>query len=310
MELSPPRSSWKRRLGKFALGLGLMLIPALYCGISLYSAHELTRAHNRPIHWTPEQISVDALPWTTRTEDGLTLRGWYCPTPERHHLLVLVHGLWGNRDEMAGQARDLHKLGYDVILFDLRGHGLSDPSRVTMGRRERNDLRAVLAWAKLEGFAPDQIGWLGNSMGASTLLMEAARNPSITAAVIDSPYGSLPELLNTQLSEHSGLPKIFNPGILLAARHVFGVRTDDLIPINAANSWGDRPLLLIHGEADSIVPVRQARRIATAAGKNCRAVTLPGVEHVAAYRAYPANYVAAVDRFFLTNLRPYSGDLP
>ncbi len=305
--------SWlsrRRRLIFCLIGVLLILIPGVYAGISLYSAHELTRAHNRAIHWLPEQISTGALPWSARTEDGLVIRGWYCPTPQRHHLLVMVHGLWANRDEMAGQARDLHALGYDVLLFDLRGHGLSDPSRVTMGRRERSDLRAVLTWARREGFDPDQIGWLGNSMGASTLLFEAARNPAITAAVIDSPYGSLPELLNTQLSAHSGLPKLFNPGILLAARLCFGVRTDDLIPIQAANYWGDRPLLVIHGEADSIVPVRQARRIATAAGKNCRTVTLPGVEHVEAYRSYPINYVAAVDQFFHKNLRPHLGEVP
>ena len=283
---------------------GILLSMMVYGAICLYSAHELTRAHNRPIHWLPEMISSHALPWSTRTADGVMLRGWYCPTPERRHLIVMLHGLWANRDEMSGQARDLHALGYDVLLFDLRGHGLSDASRVTMGRRERNDIRAVVAWSRAEGFTPDQVGWLGNSMGASTLLMEAATNPSITAAVIDSPYGNLPELLNTQLSEHSGLPRMFNPGILLAARLVFGVRTDNLIPINSAAGWGERPLLVIHGEADSIVPVGQARRIGTAAGKNCRTLTLPGVEHVAAYRAYPTNYVATVDRFFHKNLRP------
>ncbi len=300
--------SGKKRPSRRRLMLGMIILPCLsiivtYGAVCLYSAHELTRAHNRPVQWSPEDISAHALPWSTTTADGLVLRGWYCPTPERKHLLVMVHGLWANRDEMAGQARDLHALGYDVLLFDLRGHGLSDPARVTMGRLERRDLRAVLAWSKAEGFEPDQVGWLGNSMGASTLLMEAATNPSITAAVIDSPYGNLPELLNTQLSAHSGLPRIFNPGILLAARHVFGVRTDDLVPINAATGWGERPMLLIHGEADTIVPVKQAHRIATAAGKNCRTVTLPGVEHVAAYRAYGHRYVAAVDRFFHHSLR-------
>jgi pimeloyl-ACP methyl ester carboxylesterase len=199
---------------------------------------------------------------------------------------------------MAWLGRDLHRRGYDILLFDLRGHGQSDPSRLFMGRRERADIRAVLAWANRRGFAPDQIGWVGYSMGASTVLMEGAQNPAIRAAVLDSPYGNLPELLNQQLTYHSHLPRIFNPGILLAARWVFGVRTDDLVPIRSARKWGDRPLFLIHGEADSIVPVRHARLLAQAAGPTCRAVTLPGVEHVQAYRLNPRGYVAAVDRFF------------
>jgi alpha-beta hydrolase superfamily lysophospholipase len=277
-------------------------LVAAYLSVSLLSADRLTRPHNHSFALDPSVVSDAATPWSVRTEDGLTLRGWYHPTPEKRHLVVLVHGLWNSWHQMAGLGRDLHDRGYDVLLFDLRGHGQSDPSRVSMGRRERGDLRAVLAWARREGFPPERIGWLGQSLGASTLLMEAARNPNIRVAVIDSPYGNLPELLDQQLSRHSHLPRFFNPGILTAAYLAYGVRTDDLVPIRAARSWGDRPLLLIHGEADTTVPVRQARLIAQAAGSSCEAVWLPGVEHVRAYRADPEEYVARVDAFFTRNL--------
>lgn len=276
-----------------------------YLGVSILTADLLTRPSNRPLTLHPKAVSPDATPWSVRTSDGLTLRGWYYPTPQHRRLIVLVHGLWASWPEMAALGRDLHQHGgYDVLLFDLRGHGQSDPSRVFMGRRERGDLRAVLAWADRQGFSHDRVGWLGYSMGASTLLMEAAQNARIRVAVIDSPYGSLPELLNTQLPRHSHLPSWFNPGILTAARLAFGVRTDDLVPIRSARRWGRRPLLLIHGEADSIVPVSQARQLARAVGPTCEAVTLPGVEHVQAYDCDPERYVAAVESFFDRHLAP------
>jgi pimeloyl-ACP methyl ester carboxylesterase len=281
-----------------------ILLVLAYLGISLLTADLLTRPTNHPQVIDPKLVSPTAIAWKTRTTDGLTLRGWYCPTPERRHLVVLVHGMWSSWDEMAALGHDLHAHGFDVLLFNLRGHGQSDPSRLSMGRRERNDLRAVMAWAAGQGFTPDRIGWLGYSMGASTLLMEAAQNPDIKVAVIDSPYGSLPELLEAQLPQHSHLPRWFNPGILAAARLVFDVRTDDLVPIRSARRWGHRPLLLIHGEADSIVPVGQARRLASAAGPSCRSVTLPGVEHTQAYEADPVRYVTAVDTFFNRHLSP------
>src|SRR5271167_3556240 len=130
---------------------------------------------------------------------------------------------------MASLGRDLHRSGFDVLLFDVRGHSQSDSSRLYLGRRERADIRAVMAWSFAQGFSHDRVGWLGYSMGGSTVLMEAALNPQIQAAVLDSPYGDLPKLLDTQLSQHSGLPSWFNPGILLAARWIYGVRTDDLV---------------------------------------------------------------------------------
>jgi uncharacterized protein len=280
------------------------LFGLAYVGVAWFTADRLTRATNRPLAMDPYRLSPDVEAWSTRTADGLTLRGWYLSTTERRHLIVLVHGMWSSWLEMAALGRDLHQSGFDVLLFDLRGHGQSDPSRLYLGRRERNDIRAVMRWAESAGFAEDRIGWLGYSMGASTLLMEAARNPRIHAAVIDSPYGDLPKLLNSQLSKHSGLPGWFNPGILLAARLCYGVRTDDLVPIRYARAWGHRPLLLIHGESDSIVPVDQAQKLAEAIGSSCRTLTLPGVEHVQAYQSDPDNYVRLVGRFFNKNLTP------
>ncbi len=294
-------------LGRWVTGalVGVALLLAVgYAGVSLFTAERLTRPTNQPLRIDPRRLGGDAQAWSARTSDGVTLRGWYLSTPERRRLIVLVHGMWSSWLEMAALGRDLHRGGYDVLLFDLRGHGQSDPSRLTLGRRERADLRAVMNWAGAEGFTRDRIGWLGYSMGASTLLLEAAGNPDIQVVVMDSPYGDLPALLKNQLSKHSHLPGWFNPGILTAARWVYGVRTDDLVPIRAARLWGDRPLLLIHGESDSIVPVSQAYQLAAAAGASCLTLTLPGVEHVQAYETDPQGYVTLIEEFFQDHLSP------
>jgi alpha-beta hydrolase superfamily lysophospholipase len=286
-------------LGSIVAALGLV-----YGGVSLFTADRLTRPTNHPARFDLRSWDAGALAWSTRTDDRITLRGWYLPTPDRRHLIVLVHGMWSSWLEMAALGRDLHERGFDVLLFDLRGHGQSDPSRLSLGRRERADIRAVMSWAQAAGFTDDRVGWLGYSMGGSTVLMEAARNPRIQAAVLDSPYGDLPKLLKVQLSKHSGLPYWFNPGILLAARLVYGVRTDDLVPTRFARAWGERPLLVIHGESDTIVPVSQARELARAAGACCLTVTLPGVDHVKCYESDPEAYVQAVGTFFDEHLTP------
>jgi dipeptidyl aminopeptidase/acylaminoacyl peptidase len=293
-----------RRVAAAILVLAVMLFGLTYVGVAVATAERLTRPTNRPLSVDPREISRDVRPWSTRTADGLTLRGWYLPTGNQRHLIVLVHGMWSSWLEMAGLGRDLHDAGFDVLLFDLRGHGESDASRLYLGRRERTDIRAVMAWAKSEGFSHDRIGWLGYSMGGSTVLMEAARNPEIQVAVVDSPYGDLPKLLEHQLSKHSGLPRWFNPGILMAARWVFGVRTDDLVPIRSAREWGERPLLLIHGESDTIVPIGQARDLARTLGASCLMLTLPGVEHVQAYPSDPQRYIQTVSSFFTSHLSP------
>jgi uncharacterized protein len=304
MDSTVPRPRRVLRILRRLAVVGILVGCLGYAGISLLVAHVLTRPNNRDNTTDPYEVSPDVLAWSAKTADGLTLRGWYCPTPKHRRLIVLIHGMGGSRDEMARIGRDLHAEGYDVLLFDLRGHGRSDPSRLYMGGRERADVRAVLDWATRKGYSVDRVGWLGYSMGASTLLMEAAQNARIKAVVLDSPFGDLPELLDRQLTQHSHLPRLFNPGILTAARLAYGVRTDNLVPIRSARQWGHRPMLLIHGEADSIVPVKQARQIAGTIGPDCQTVILPGVEHVGAYNQAPSRYIAAVDRFFDRNLAP------
>lgn len=302
MDPTPPRPRRAFRLIWNVTSAAVLLPIILYASVSLMVAHVLTRPNNRPNVTDPREVGDEVRAWSAKTSDGLTLRGWYCPTATRRRLIVLVHGMGGSRDEMTRIGHDLHAEGYDVLLFDLRGHGSSDQSRLTMGARERGDLRAVLDWSARQGYSPDRVGWLGHSMGASTLLMEAAQNAKIKTVVLDSPFGNLPELLDRQLTEHSHLPRWFNPGILTAARIAFGVRTDNLLPVRSALLWGRRPLLLIHGEADSIVPVQQARQLARAIGPTCQSVILPGVEHVGAYNDSPDRYITAVDRFFDRNL--------
>ncbi len=44
-----------------------------------------------------------------------------------------------------------------------------------------------MKWTTGQDFARDRIGWLGSSMGTSTLVMEAAQNPNnrVAVAVLD-----------------------------------------------------------------------------------------------------------------------------
>jgi alpha-beta hydrolase superfamily lysophospholipase len=293
----------RRRLARAAAGLAALLATA-YLGIAFYAAHKLTSPRHRDGRADARAIDPAAVDWTATAEDGLTLRGWYFPTPAHRRLAIFVHGLWDRWDVIAPQAADLHRRGFDVLAFDLRGHGRSDRDRLSMGHRERRDVRAALRWAKEEGFTPDRIGWVGYSLGGAIVVMEAAENPEIRVGVVDSPFGDLPEVLDAQLARHSGLPGFFNPAILLAARVAFDVPVGDLVPIRAAARWGDRPLLVIHGTADHLVPPDQSRRLAGAAGPSAELVIVPGVRHIEAHKADPSGYTDRLAAFLDAHLAP------
>ncbi len=296
-----PNLGTRHRLAIRSVSILSLLCLLVYLTVSVISAHILTLPRSRPITLQPGWISARSENWSVVCEDGVRIQGWYCPVeqPEMRPLIVLVHGLGENRQNVAGQAKGLVDRGYNVLLFDLRGHGESDAElRISLGRRERRDLRAVLKWALAKGYETDEIGWVGYSMGGATLIMEAASNRSIRTVAVDSAFGDLPAILESQLSIESGLPALFNPGILLAAGWLFDSPVADLVPAESARKWGHRPLLVIHGVQDSLVPKRQAEAIAKAAGQECQVVYLPQVGHCEAFKSDPKGYIDRLDRFF------------
>ncbi len=209
---------------------------------------------------------------------------------------------------MAGLGRDLHDAGFDVLLFDLRGHGQSDPSRLYLGRRERNDIRAVMDWAESEGFTHDRIGWLGYSMGGSTLLMEACPQSGDPGRRVRQPVRRPAPACWTRSSAST------------ADCRAGSTRASCWRPVGSTacgpTTWSrsgspgrgaSGPLLLIHGESDTTVPVGQARELARTLGASCLTLTLPGVEHVQAYQSDPDGYVRTVGSFFDAPPQPVNG---
>jgi pimeloyl-ACP methyl ester carboxylesterase len=98
--------------------------------------------------WTTERVSVHPRHWdigptpaargwtysdvSFRDSAGLTLRGWWIPGT-RHRTVVMIHGWTASRQEPMGKSGYLHDAGYNLLLFDLRGHGASDGDYTTLG---------------------------------------------------------------------------------------------------------------------------------------------------------------------------------
>ncbi|MCB0875574.1 MAG: alpha/beta fold hydrolase [Solirubrobacterales bacterium] len=95
--------------------------------------------------------------------------------------VVLAHGLTAHRDLVVHGSRALARAGHEVITYDARGHGESDPGPVGSYVYDRlaDDLDAVVAATGAEGAV-----LAGHSMGAHTIANLALRNPSRWAGVV------------------------------------------------------------------------------------------------------------------------------
>ena len=141
-------------------------------------------------------------------------------------------------------------------------------------------------------------------MGAATALRAAPDHPEMRALVLDSPFSDLGPIIDMHLTEVSGLPRIFTPGILLAGG-VYGMDLLNDQPRQEMARLGSRPVLLIHSKDDEFVPVSQAYELQAAGAHdpNLQVWITSGPLHVRSYKMYPTEYLRRVTAFFAANLR-------
>ncbi len=84
-------------------------------------------------------------------------------------IIIFCHGITNNRWSLFYCIHLFLQLGYQVIIYDARGHGLSDPSEVSLGKEEAEDLEDIIKWTK-KNCQLEKIGLYGFSMGASTII--------------------------------------------------------------------------------------------------------------------------------------------
>ncbi|HET9496192.1 MAG TPA: alpha/beta fold hydrolase, partial [Chloroflexia bacterium] len=212
-----------------------------------------------------------------------------------------LHGAGSVRDNFINMevGRALALQGFDIFLFDFRGHGGSGGDRTSLGEWEKRDIAGALAYLKSRGV--EHVGVLGYSMGASAALLAAPEQPEIEAVVTDSAFSDLFSVVESERIR-IGVPNLFNPGYVFASRELFGVDILANEPKHAIARLGDKPVLLIHGEEDALIPVEQAyelRDFARAAGNhNTELWVVPFANHVGAVGSAREEYVARVAEFF------------
>ncbi len=187
---------------------------------------------------------------TLTTADGVDLNAWYVPAQETGAPTVLLtHGLLGNKWLFLRLVPWLHDAGYNVMLFDFRGHGQSDDMPTTVGRREVLDVQAALDWLEDEG-AGDRVVGLGTSLGAVALVNTAVRDDRLDALILDSMFAEWSDVdyaKDYRLPPEWLVPDVPTPEDLLPQIHV--------------------PVFVIHGTADLLTSVDHAYRVYAAANE-------------------------------------------
>lgn len=215
----------------------------------------------RPLHTTPAAANLDYEEVDFPATDGTALHGWYLPGEAGKPLVLLCHGNAGNIADRVALLPFFHELGLSVFLFDYRGYGRSAGEPSEEGTYD--DARGALAWLAGRGWSPQQMIYLGRSLGGGVALQLALERPP-AALVLECAFTSVAAMGRLH---YPLLARLL--GWVLAARYANLEKIADL----------ESPLLLVYGDADDIVPASMGEALYARAPEPKRLLRLRGAGH-------------------------------
>ncbi|MCG3127837.1 MAG: hypothetical protein CHACPFDD_02709 [Phycisphaerae bacterium] len=300
----------------------LVVVPVLV--IRKYALISLNILRNTapPLARTPlDYEPVRGEPITFPAFDGLSLAGMLLrPEPHvpRRGTIIFAHEFCADMHSCARYARPLLDVGYEILTFDFRGHGQSSTQtgfvpRQWVTERELYDIRGATALAKLwltQRGLPPLVGIFGISRGAGAAILAAEEDLDVRAIVADGAYSTdvaieyfmrrwayiFASVRVLYENHHPAFWRFLRWTVTCLARREFGCRFPSVR--RAIQSMIPRPILFIHGERDSYIPVEQTRQLYALAGEPRSLWIAPGARHNQAVTLHPAQYARRTTAFF------------
>ena len=200
------------------------------------------------------QAEVNAQDVWLRAADGVRLHGWLVDPPGARVVTLFLHGNAGNVTHRVPHMREIAAAGSAVLTLDYRGYGKSQGRPTESGLYA--DADAAYDYLKTLG---RPIVLHGESLGCAVAVDLAARRPC-AALVLEAPFTSaramagrvLPVLGPLLIFSYDSVPKIKRIRV---------------------------PLLVMHGDRDTIVPIEFGRALFDAAPEPKTFWTIPGADH-------------------------------
>jgi fermentation-respiration switch protein FrsA (DUF1100 family) len=260
-----------------------LLVAVLVTGyLVLWSvADKLFYYPSQHIYGTGDELDVQPKDVTFEAPNGPRLHAWWLAPHGKHRgTVVYCHGNAANLTLHARYAQWMSKKGFAVLVFDYRGYGKSEGTPTRDGTVA--DALAAIDYALARD--PNRTIVFGHSLGGAIAIAAGAQRQAVRAVVAESTFPSYRAVAAASAPALGALVPLF----ISAGQD----------PITYLPALAPRPLLVIHGEDDHIVPVALGRELFAAASQPKELWIVPGARHFTPWLHVPEEFETRVDAFF------------
>jgi fermentation-respiration switch protein FrsA (DUF1100 family) len=209
---------------------------------------------------TPQQIGLEYQDIEFSSRDGTRLHCWWLPAKgEAKGSILFLHGNAENISTHIGSVYWLPEEGFNVLLLDYRGYGLSKGKPSIPGAIA--DIESTLQWMENQpGSNQNRIAVLGQSLGGAMGMYALSRDNhanDIRVLILDSVFTDYREIAREKLA-----------GFWLTWPFQYPLSwtlPGQYNPIDTIGKINPTPVLIIHGEMDPIIPVHYGKALYAAA---------------------------------------------
>lgn len=237
----------------------LILISSVSCSHLFYQP-------SKAFFYSPAQLKLHYEEINFPSSDGTSLRGWYFPaqgqTPQEEQAqesskgtVIQFHGNAENISTHFASLAWISRSEYNFFTFDYRGYGASkgEPSQEGLNEDAVSAIKYIIKKQPSSSKNSKDIILYGQSLGGAVLLralhdVSGEDRSRIKAVVIDSSFYSYQAMARVKLSQF-WMTFLFQP---LA----WVLISDSYSPESVIEEVAPIPLLIIHGDKDSIVPYK------------------------------------------------------
>ncbi len=216
---------------------------------------------DRTLRATPSDAGLPYEDLSLETRDGVSINGWFVPKPGARATMLWFHGNAGNMGDRVAQIKTYHdRWSVSQMLIDYRGYGKSGGQVSEEGTYE--DGRAAIAYLlKDKGIPPGALILFGRSLGAA-IAVQMATEFKAAGLILETPFTSIRDLAR---HHYPLIGRVYPLAIRYASIDKIGRVT--------------MPLLILHGDRDSIVPFEQGERLFQSANEPKCFFAIPGAGH-------------------------------
>lgn len=240
------------------------------------------------IHGLPSDHNINYEDVYFRSAGSKQLHGLFLkPSSAPRGTIIHCHGNHGNVTDHFEYIIFLVKAGYNVLTFDYAGYGQSKGSPTPTSIIE--DTVAAAQYVKTrEDVNPEKIILFGQSLGGAAASAAMVKDKEIKCLILEGTFTSYREMATeTRIGK---LLFFITPFVI-----------PDIGPIHDLPQIAPRPILILHGESDGLIPYSFAQKLYDAAHEKKALSILKNVRHLGGTEEHP-EYKERVLAFLESNI--------